>query len=89
LTAELGGLDAVAPPERERLIAAVRRYAEDGSVTDTAASVFCHRNTVLNRLRRVAVLTGRDVTVPADAAILLLALACREISPPSRGIVVE
>jgi hypothetical protein len=89
VTAELGGLDAVAPPERERLIAAVRRYAEDGSVTDTAASVFCHRNTVLNRLRRVAVLTGRDVTVPADAAILLLALACREISPPSRGMLVE
>lgn len=72
---ELGGLAGVAPPERERLIATVRRYAVDGSVSDTAASLFCHRNTVLNRLRRVAALTGRDVTVPADAAVLLLALA--------------
>lgn len=74
---ELDGLDGVAPSERERLVATVRRYAADGSVTDTAASLFCHRNTVLNRLRRVAALTGRDVTVPADAAVLLLALACR------------
>ena len=89
VAAELDGLDGVAPPERERLLATVRRYAADGSVTDTAASLFCHRNTVLNRLRRVADLTGRDATAPADAAVLLLALACGEMSPSSRGSVVE
>jgi hypothetical protein len=81
VAAELAGLDEVAPAERERLVSTVRRFAEDGSVRNTAAALFCHRNTVLNRLRRVAELTGRDVTVPADAAVLLLAL--RE---PSWGI---
>jgi hypothetical protein len=86
---ELGGLAGVPAAERERLVATVRRFAVDGAVADTAASLFCHRNTVLNRLRRVAGLTGRDPTVPADAAVLLLALACAEISPSSRGIVVE
>ncbi|MDD7938605.1 helix-turn-helix domain-containing protein [Actinomycetospora lutea] len=75
VTAELGGLADVTPAERERLVATVRRFAVDGSVRDTAAALYCHRNTVLNRLRRVAELTGRDVTVPADAAVLLLALA--------------
>ncbi|MFC5141195.1 PucR family transcriptional regulator [Actinomycetospora rhizophila] len=75
VAAELGGLEGVAPAERDRLVATVRRYAVDGSVRGTAAALFCHRNTVLNRLRRVAELTGRDVTVPADAAVLLLALA--------------
>ena len=86
---ELGGLAGVPAAERDRLVATVRRFAVDGAVADTAASLFCHRNTVLNRLRRVAGLTGRDPTVPADAAVLLLALACDEISPSSRGIVVE
>jgi len=86
---ELGGLAGVPAAERDRLVATVRRFAVDGAVADTGASLFCHRNTVLNRLRRVAGLTGRDPTVPADAAVLLLALACDEISPSSRGIVVE
>ncbi|GLZ44561.1 hypothetical protein Acsp06_07460 [Actinomycetospora sp. NBRC 106375] len=89
VAAELHGLDGVSPPERERLVATVRRFAEDGSVAETAAALFCHRNTVLNRLRRVAALTGRDVTAPADAAALLLALACREISPSSRDTMEE
>jgi hypothetical protein len=86
---ELAGLDGVAPAERERLVATMRRFAVDGSVAGTAALLFCHRNTVLNRLRRVAELTGRDPTVPEDAAVLLLALASDEISPSSRGIVME
>ncbi|PVZ07913.1 PucR family transcriptional regulator [Actinomycetospora cinnamomea] len=83
VAAELGGLDGVTPAERERLVATVLRYVATGSVADTAASSFCHRNTVLNRLRRVTALTGRDVTVPADAAVLVLALTCRD--RPARG----
>jgi PucR-like helix-turn-helix protein/diguanylate cyclase with GGDEF domain len=73
---ELAGLAAVPPRERERLLAAVRAYASTGSVAQVAARLYCHRNTVLNRLRRFAELTGRDVTVPADAAVVLLALEC-------------
>jgi hypothetical protein len=73
---ELGGLADVPARERERLLAAVRAYAATGSVAEVAARLYCHRNTVLNRLRRFAELTGRDVTVPRDAAAVLLALQC-------------
>lgn len=72
----LGGLVAAQVRERERLLETVRAYAASGSVGEVAARMFCHRNTVLNRLRRFAELTGRDVTVPADAAVVLLALEC-------------
>jgi DNA-binding PucR family transcriptional regulator len=74
--AELGGLADVPPRERDRLLAAVRAYLATGSVAQVAARLYCHRNTVLNRLRRFTELTGRDVTVPADAAVVLLALRC-------------
>lgn len=74
--AELAGLADAAPRERDRLLETVRTYAATGSVAEVAARVYCHRNTVLNRLRRFAELTGRDVTVPTDAAVVLLALHC-------------
>jgi len=60
----------------------VRAFAGSGSVKEVAARSFCHRNTVLNRLRRFSALTGRDVTRPADAAVVLLALAAAD-----RGLV--
>jgi hypothetical protein len=71
----LSGLAAAPPGERDRLLETVRAYAESGSVKEVAERSFCHRNTVLNRLRRFTALTGRDVTRPADAAVVLLALA--------------
>ncbi|NAZ77159.1 hypothetical protein GTQ99_17270 [Kineococcus sp. T13] len=64
----------LAPPERDRLLETVDAYAETGSVAAAAERTFCHRNTVLNRLRRVAECTGLDVTVPAQSSVLLLAL---------------
>ncbi len=76
--AELAGLADVPARERERLLAAVRAYTATGSVAKVAERLYCHRNTVLNRLRRFAELTGRDVTVPADAAVVLLALQCAD-----------
>ncbi|MGI5126222.1 PucR family transcriptional regulator [Pseudonocardia sp. CA-107938] len=60
----------------DQLLETVRAYAASGSVADVATRMFCHRNTVLNRLRRFAELTGRDITVPLDAAVVLLALEC-------------
>jgi DNA-binding PucR family transcriptional regulator len=53
----------------------VLAYARSGSVQQTASALFCHRNTVVNRLRRFADLTGRQMTTPADAALVLVALA--------------
>ncbi|MFR9803551.1 PucR family transcriptional regulator [Pseudonocardia sp. RS010] len=78
----LSGLAAAAPAERDRLLETVRVFAETGSVKEVAERSFCHRNTVLNRLRRFTALTGRDLAVPADAAVVLLALAAA-----NRGLV--
>jgi DNA-binding PucR family transcriptional regulator len=45
-----------------------------GSAHRAAATLFCHRNTVLNRLRRLERLTRRSLTVPKDLVELTLAL---------------
>jgi hypothetical protein len=71
----LAGLDSAPRGERERLVETVLAYARSGSVQQTATALFCHRNTVVNRLRRFADLTGRQMTTPADAAVVLVALA--------------
>ncbi|MGY2747320.1 PucR family transcriptional regulator [Arthrobacter sp. UYCu723] len=72
-------LDAALDPcrgvERERLTEAARHFLQSGSVTLTAEALFCHRNTVLNRLNRFQELTGIDLTVPNQAARLVVAWA--------------
>ena len=61
--------------ERERLVEAVRMYLHTGSIGASAAELFCHRNTVANRLRRFAELTGVDPMIPAEAARLVVGWA--------------
>lgn len=61
--------------ERERLTEAARHFLQSGSVTVTAARIFCHRNTAQNRLNRFQELTGIDLTVPVQAARLVVAWA--------------
>jgi hypothetical protein len=61
--------------ERERLTETVRHYLSTGNVTATADQLFCHRNTILNRINRFGELTGIDLTVPAQAARLVVAWA--------------
>lgn len=71
----LGPLLAVTADERDVLLDTVRTWiAHRGSAGAAASVLFCHRNTVLNRLRRVAELTGYDVTVPEDLVQVALAL---------------
>ncbi|WP_460862052.1 helix-turn-helix domain-containing protein, partial [Nocardiopsis coralliicola] len=72
----LHALHALPGHERERLVETFLVYARAGSVAETAGALYCHRNTVLNRLARLEELTGRRPARPADAAVLLLALAC-------------
>ena len=60
-------------PERQRLDEAVRHFVRSGSITTTAKALYCHRNTVLNRLRRFQELTGIDLTIPIDAARVIIA----------------
>ena len=70
----LHDLLALGPPERDRLLETLDTFTATGSVAVTAERTFCHRNTVLNRLRRITECTGLDVTVPDQAVVLLLAL---------------
>lgn len=61
--------------ERARLMEAVQAYLSTGSIATSADALYCHRNTLMNRLRRFAELTGIDVTVPQQAARLVVAWA--------------
>ncbi len=61
--------------ERERLMETVQHYLSTGNITATAEQLFCHRNTILNRLNRFQELTGIDLTIPAQAARLVVAWA--------------
>ncbi|MBU3995251.1 MAG: helix-turn-helix domain-containing protein [Actinobacteria bacterium] len=50
-------------------------FLRNGSIADTARTLFCHRNTVTNRLHDLSALTDLDVRLPTDAATYLLAAA--------------
>jgi len=69
------GLSVCRGGERERLEETVRHYLMTGSITTTAQQLFCHRNTILNRISRFHELTGVDLAVPAEAARLAVAWA--------------
>ena len=66
-------LRELAPGERARLSATVRAFLETGSVPAAARRLHYHRNTALNHLRRFTDVTGLDVTIPADAALVVVA----------------
>lgn len=61
--------------ERQRLEETVRAFIASGSVSDTADVLFCHRNTILNRLHRFRELTGIDLTIPAQSARMVVAFS--------------
>lgn len=50
----------------------VATFLKHGSVADTAAACFCHRNTVLKRLHRFEDMTGLDLRDPEDLALAVL-----------------
>ncbi|MFF1253866.1 PucR family transcriptional regulator [Pseudarthrobacter sp. NPDC058329] len=70
----LGPLAAISVHEKDRLIETVRAYLRSGSVSETAGELYCHRNTVLNRLARFGELTSFDPANPQDAATVIAAL---------------
>ncbi|MBC7402879.1 MAG: helix-turn-helix domain-containing protein [Microbacteriaceae bacterium] len=49
-------------------------FDAEGSTADAGKRMHCHRNTVLYRLGRIAELTGRSVSRPAEASELYAAL---------------
>lgn len=58
-------------------------FAADGSPAQAGIMLHCHRNTVGYRLGRIAELTGRNVSRPADAAELYVALRSMRLAPES------
>src|SRR5690606_13037153 len=90
----LGGLGDVDPAFRDVLLTTLETWLEcDGSAARAADRLFCHRNTVLNRLRKIEQLTGRTLTRPGDLVELALALSALRLhgpdddaeGPPVRG----
>ncbi|WP_328899724.1 helix-turn-helix domain-containing protein [Streptomyces sp. NBC_00441] len=78
----LGPLDRLDAADRDVLIDTLTAWFDaDGSAPRAGARLYCHRNTVLNRLRRFEQLTGRCLTRPSDATEVSLALAARRLLP--------
>lgn len=71
----LAPLASVPDRERNLQIEAVRQYLHSGSITRTSEALYCHRNTVLNRLGRFSAATGLDPTLPHDAGTIRLVFA--------------
>ncbi|MFF3946483.1 PucR family transcriptional regulator [Streptomyces sp. NPDC001902] len=78
----LGPLRGLADEERESLLGTFATWMEcDGSPRAAAERMDCHRNTVLNRLRRLELLTGRRLTHPRELVDLTLAVDTLRSTP--------
>lgn len=60
--------------QRDRLLHTLEVHLASSSVEESAARLFCHRNTLRYRLRQIEQLTGRSSRNPRDLAELALAL---------------
>ena len=73
--AVLNGLADLPDEERDTLFETFRVWQDNEASADSAAKVlFCHPNTVRQRLRRIEKHTGRSLSRPRDVAELCLAL---------------
>lgn len=80
--ATLGPVLALDTGERALLLDTFGAWLDcNGSVTEAGKRVFCHPNTVLNRLRRLERLTGRDLDRPRDLVALTLAVQALRLVP--------
>jgi hypothetical protein len=60
--------------DRDLLVETVLAFADSGSVSTTAAELYCHRNTVLNRIRKFEDATGISLRTPRSQAMVQLCL---------------
>ncbi|GKQ34953.1 CdaR family transcriptional regulator [Streptomyces sp. A012304] len=75
----LGPLRALEPADATVLLDTLATWlACDGSAQRAAERLYCHRNTVLNRLRRYEHLTGRSLSRPVDVVEISLALVAAD-----------
>jgi len=76
----LGPVLRLESADRDLLLDPLTVWLEcDGSARRAGSRLFCHRNTVLNRLRRFEQLTGRSLSRPHEVAELSLALTARRV----------
>ncbi|MCT7355261.1 helix-turn-helix domain-containing protein [Streptomyces sp. 15-116A] len=79
----LGPLAHLEPADAEVLLDTLATWlACDGSAQRASRRLYCHRNTVLNRLRRYEQLTGRSLSRPSDLVEVSLALTARGLLRP-------
>jgi hypothetical protein len=78
-TGVLGPVLSLEAADRASLLDTLEAWIDCAGSSDRAGELlYCHRNTVLNRLRRLERLTGRRLDRPRDLVDLTLALeACR------------
>ncbi len=70
----LGQVVALAPAERDMLLTTLRTWLQCGGNASAAARrLYCHRNTVRNRLHRLETLSGQSLSDPRGAAGLSIA----------------
>ncbi|MFF7373165.1 helix-turn-helix domain-containing protein [Streptomyces tricolor] len=75
-----GPLARLEPGDADVLLDTLATWlACDGSAQRASRRLYCHRNTVLNRLRRYEQLTGRSLSRPADLVEITLALTARRL----------
>ncbi|WP_232661955.1 PucR family transcriptional regulator [Pseudonocardia sp. TRM90224] len=71
----LGKLMDLPAADRQTLLETLAELlACGGSPTHAAAALFCHRNTVIYRMRRIETATGRSIADPRDRLLLTLGL---------------
>src|SRR5699024_814388 len=61
--------------EDDPILITVDAYLTTGSIKQTAQMSFCHRNTVINRIRQLTIHTGLDITDHQQAAHTMVALS--------------
>jgi hypothetical protein len=75
------------PADRDLLFDSIGVWIEcGGSTVQAARRMFCHRNTVLNRLRRVEQITGLALSRPRDLVQLTLALDAHRLLGPAVAV---
>lgn len=60
--------------DHELIVETIQVFAGTGSVSDTASALYCHRNTVMNRIRRFEEVTGISLRSPRSLAMVQLCL---------------
>ena len=78
-----GPLLALDPADRALLVRTLDAWLEcGGSAGRAAGRLYCHRNTVLNRLRRLERLTSRSLSRPRELIDMVLALDAFRLTAP-------